>query len=66
MKMQLWRCGLCELVFGTDESREEELGFDADPPACPNISCNLDEMPDVEAIGELGGYDIPFSPAPGA
>ena len=58
MKIQLWRCNACNLVFGTDVAQIEDLGFDEEAPCCPNLTCRDNEW--VAAVGAQDGYEVPL------
>lgn len=61
MKIQLWKCTVCDLVFGTNTADFESLSFDEEPPLCPNPAC--DDNLYVEPVGDTVGYEVDYEQA---
>ena len=64
MKIQLWRCEICEITFGVrvEDADLYEITSEATTrtPCCPNVDCR--DNSDVVAIGEPSGYEVAYEP----
>ena len=56
MKLQIWHCAECDLVFATDVEVYEER-FAEIPPRCPDPEC-LGQDEDIEPTGL--DFEIPY------
>ena len=64
MRIQLWRCEVCEITFGVRVEDADLYEFtSADEtmrPCCPNVDCR--DNNDVVAVGDPAGYEVPYEP----